>query len=91
MVIAFGSGRKRAGVEQGASPHLGQLRRAANSAVWHRLNRLGQTLFLPRWLESGRRYPLTDVQSGLEDGRSSKPCPLLTRQLAATSPILGRA
>jgi len=41
MVIAFGSGRKRAGVEQGASPHLGQLRRAANSAVWRRLNRLG--------------------------------------------------
>jgi len=41
MVVAFGSGRKRAGVEQGASPHLGQLCRAANSVIWRRLNCLG--------------------------------------------------
>ena len=41
MVVAFGSGRKRAGVEQGASPHLGQLCCAANSVIWRRLNCLG--------------------------------------------------
>ena len=67
MVIAFGSGRKRAGVEQGASPHLGQLCRAADSVIWRRLNCLGHApAILPRWLKSGRRYPLTDVQGGLE-------------------------
>jgi hypothetical protein len=41
MVITFGSGRKRAGVEQGASPHFGQLCRPANSVIWRRLNCLG--------------------------------------------------
>jgi|SRR5882724_1583538 len=67
MVITFGSGRKRAGVEQGTSPHFSQLCCAANSVIWCRLNCLGHERFsLPRWLESGRRYPLTDVLSGLE-------------------------
>jgi len=66
MVIAFGSGRKRAGVEQGASPHLGQLCRAANSVIWRRLNCLGHApSILPRWLQSGRQDPFVDVRSCL--------------------------
>jgi hypothetical protein len=69
MVITFGTRRKRAGVEQRASPHFGQLCRAANSVIWRRLNCLGHDaspLVLPRWLEAARRYPLIDVRSGLE-------------------------
>jgi hypothetical protein len=68
MVITFGTRRKRAGVEQRASPHLGQLCRAANSVIWRRLNCLGHDaspLVLPRWLESGRQDPFVDVQSCL--------------------------